>query len=119
MTKPKTKSSWQKGKSGNPSGRPVGTGRVEEYRALLDPHVPALLKILVEKAKGGDLWAVRMILERVYPVRDAALADLLADIAELRELIEAKKSAPHDVEMAGLLKEIETLRKQVREGNLQ
>jgi Family of unknown function (DUF5681) len=112
MTKPRT--AWKKGQSGNPRGRPVGTGRIEEYRAILEPDVPGLLKILVQKAQQGDLWAIRMILERVYPVRDAAVADLMADILELRELIETKKPAPDDAEMAGLLQEIETLRKQVQ-----
>ena len=117
MAKPRT--AWRKGQSGNPNGRPVGTGRVDEYRAILEPDVPAILTKLVEQAKDGNLWAVRMILERVYPVRDAAFADLMADIAELREMIEAKKTPAPDVEMAGLLKEVETLRRQVQEGNLQ
>ena len=116
MAKPRT--AWKKGQSGNPNGRPVGTGRVDEYRAILEPDVPAILEKLVEQAKDGNLWAVRMILERIYPVRDAALADLLTDIAELRELIEAKKT-PADAEMAGLLKEVETLRRQVQEGKSQ
>ena len=119
MAKSKTKGSWQKGQSGNPSGRPVGTGRVEAYRELLDPHVPALLQMLVERALGGDLWASRMILERTYPVRDAALADLLSDIAELRELIDAKKAPAPDAEMAELLKEVDELRRKVQMGGLQ
>ena len=114
----KTKTTWKKGNSGNPNGRPVGTGRLEEYRAILEPDVPAILTKLVEQARDGNLWAIRMILERVYPVRDAALADLMGDIAELRELIEAKKAPAPDAEMAGLLKEVEALRRQVQEGNL-
>ena len=115
----KTSSSWQKGKSGNPKGRPVGTGRVDEYRALLDPHVPALLTILVEKATGGDLWAIRMILDRVYPMRDAAMADIIADIDELRKIIAERKAPDAESEVASLLQEIEALRKQLSRGAMQ
>ena len=115
----KTKTTWKKGNSGNPNGRPVGTGRVDEYRAILEPDVPAILTKLVEQARDGNLWAVRMILERVYPVRDAAVADILADIDELRTLIEAKKSPSPDPDVAKLLEEIEALRKQVHKGAVQ
>ena len=115
----KSKATWKKGQSGNPKGRPVGTGRVDEYRQLLDPHVPALLKVLLGKAKKGDLWAIRLILERVYPVRDAALADIMTNIEELRAMIEARKPADPEGELAGLLREVETLRRQVQQGSMQ
>jgi hypothetical protein len=89
----RSKTSWTAGKSGNPRGRPVGTGRVEEYRKLLEPHVPDLLAVLVEKASGGDLAALRLVLDRVYPVRDATMAELLEEIEELRQLVEARRTA--------------------------
>ena len=89
----RTRTSWKGGESGNPNGRPIGTGRVDQYRRLLDPHVPDLLDILVEKAKGGDLTALRLVLDRVYPVRDATVAELLEEIDELRRLVEARRSA--------------------------
>ncbi len=89
----KTRTSWKAGQSGNPNGRTIGTGRVDEYRRLLDPHVPDLLNILVEKAKGGDLTALRLVLDRVYPVRDATVAELLEEIEELRQLVEARRTA--------------------------
>lgn len=115
----KTKTTWKKGQSGNPAGKKAGTGRIEQYRTMLDPHVPELLKKLVEAALAGDLGASRIILERVYPVRDAALSDLMADIVELRELIDARKPASPDAEMAGLLKEVEELRRKVSQEGLQ
>jgi len=89
----RSKTSWTSGKSGNPNGRPVGTGRVEQYRKLLEPHVPDLLTVLVGKAMEGDLAALRLVLDRVYPVRDATMAELLEDIEELRQLIEARRTA--------------------------
>jgi hypothetical protein len=87
------RTTWKAGKSGNPNGRPAGTGRVEQYRQLLEPHVPELLQVLVKKASEGDLTALRLVLDRVYPVRDATMAELLEEIDELRRLVEARRKA--------------------------
>ena len=89
----RSKTSWTAGTSGNPNGRPTGTGRVEQYRKLLEPHVPELLQVLVEKAGEGDLVALRLVLDRVYPVRDASMAELLEEVDELRNLVEARRPA--------------------------
>ena len=90
----KSKTSWQKGTSGNPQGRRPGTGRIDEYRALIDPHVPDLLNVLVGKAKEGDMTALRLVLDRVYPVRDAVVSDLMAEIEDLRSLLMDRKTGP-------------------------
>lgn len=52
--------------------------------------------MLVDKAKAGDMAALRLILDRLYPVRDAALADLMADFDRLRASIAARQ-APEPV----------------------
>jgi hypothetical protein len=57
----------RKGQSGNPKGREAGTGRIEVYRSLLDPHVPELLDVLIGKAKEGNLTALRLI--PIAPIR--------------------------------------------------
>lgn len=69
---------WKAGESGNPRGRPKGSGEVAKFRAAIAKEVPDLLKVLVERAKGGDVGAARLLLERtVAPLRAAEQAQLL------------------------------------------
>ena len=68
MTEPKKKrGSWKLGQSGNPKGRPPGVGVIGKLRASLAGDVPEILAGLVLAAKGGDVQAARLILERILP----------------------------------------------------
>ena len=58
---------WKAGQSGNPKGRPPGVSAVTKMRASLSGDVPEILAGLVAAAKGGDVQAARLILERVLP----------------------------------------------------
>lgn len=61
---------WQKGISGNPAGRPPGTGEVAKLRAAIAEHVPDIITAMVAAAKEGDASAARLLLERaIAPLR--------------------------------------------------
>jgi hypothetical protein len=62
---------FEAGHSGNPNGRPKGarnkaTVMVEQ---LLDGELDALVRKLIEKAKAGDIAALRLCLDRLLPPR--------------------------------------------------
>lgn len=63
---------WKAGQSGNPRGRPKGSGEVARIRAAIAKHVPALLKELKTRALAGDVGAARLLLERAVPPLRAA-----------------------------------------------
>lgn len=60
-------SRWKPGQTGNPKGRPPGQSEITRLRASLVGDVPDILAGLVLAAKGGDVQAARLILERVLP----------------------------------------------------
>lgn len=68
---------WQPGKCGNPKGRPKGSrDRRSNLRYGLLKEVPAILKTLAAAAKGGDIQAARLILERTLPALKSAAETL-------------------------------------------
>jgi hypothetical protein len=69
MTK-RTPPGWQPGQSGNPKGRPPGTGDVALIRTAIAQRMPELIDILVSRALSGDVAAARLLLERtVAPLK--------------------------------------------------
>jgi hypothetical protein len=59
---------WRKGQSGNPAGRKAGTATLAPLREQIAEHLPEIIGKLVELAKGGDVAACRVLLERCIPV---------------------------------------------------
>ena len=58
---------WKPGQSGNPKGKTPGSGELQKLRAAIGKHVPEILDRLVEAAKGGDIQAARLLLDRLLP----------------------------------------------------
>jgi hypothetical protein len=70
---------WTKGTSGNPKGRTPGTGEVAKLRVAIREHQAAIVEKLAEQAKGGDVAAARLLLERVCaPVKAAEEAEAIS-----------------------------------------
>ena len=62
---------FEKGRSGNPAGRPPGTGKraTQAMQFLLDGEAQALTRRAVELALDGNTTALRMCLDRIGPPR--------------------------------------------------
>jgi hypothetical protein len=73
----RSSTTWQSGKTGNPAGRPKGLrDRRAALRYKLTRHLPAILKTLTDAAKGGDIQAAKLILERTLPALKTAAEPL-------------------------------------------
>ena len=59
--------SWAPGQSGNPAGRKPGTGEAAKLRQAIAKDLPDIITKLTERAKEGDLGAIRLLLERALP----------------------------------------------------
>ena len=56
-----------KGQSGNPSGRPPGTGVVAKLREAIQEEIPEIIDSLVAAAKSGDVSAAKILIDKVIP----------------------------------------------------
>lgn len=58
---------WKAGESGNPNGRPKGSGLAGELRKAIAASSPDIVRRLTEQALAGDVQAARILLDRVLP----------------------------------------------------
>lgn len=62
---------FKPGRSGNPSGRPQGSRNKATLamEVLLEADANAIAQKCIEKAKEGDMAAIRLCMDRLYPPR--------------------------------------------------
>lgn len=61
------RTTWKPGQSGNPKGRPQGTGEIGKLRQAIHARLPELLENLMGQALVGDVQAARLLMERAIP----------------------------------------------------
>lgn len=93
---------WRPGQSGNPAGKPPGSGELQKLRAAIGEHVPEIINQLVAAARCGDIQAARLILERVLPPMKATEQAVELDLPEGGTLT-AKAAAVLSAAAAGVL----------------
>ena len=97
---------FKPGQSGNPKGKAPGTRNkiTMAAQALLDGEGEALTRKAVELAKGGDMAALRLCLERILPpLRERPVAVNLPDISTLEGIDQASSAILQAVAVGELL----------------
>lgn len=83
---------FESGKSGNPAGRPRGTGmRQQLFSSLVEPHKEALFETAINLALAGSEQMLKLFLERLLPAKpsdDVVAFDLsIGDIKKTDALL--------------------------------
>ena len=83
---------WKPGQSGNPAGRPDGSRNKASLIAekLMEGDTEEVIKAVIEKAKGGDIQAAKLILDRIVPARKGRPVRIdLPDMAGAGDVVNA------------------------------
>ncbi len=86
---------FQKGKSGNAAGKPVGARNKATMAvlALMATGAEEMTKAVINAAKGGDLSAARLVLERLAPpMRERPVSIDLPDTATGEGISQAQQA---------------------------
>ena len=55
------------GRSGNPRGRPKGSGSSAQLRMAISKEAPDIIAAVARRARSGDTSAARLLLDKVLP----------------------------------------------------
>lgn len=79
---------FRKGQSGNPGGKPKGARHRATVLAekLMQDDAAEIVRGVIDAAKGGDMTAARLILERIAPLRKGR--PVFLDLPTLRSATE-------------------------------
>jgi hypothetical protein len=81
--------SGNKSAIGNPHGRRVGRLRSALLAAVKPSDMKVVIRKMVDRAKGGDVAAARVLFDRVFgPCQPA---DLISRLEELENLLESER----------------------------
>jgi Family of unknown function (DUF5681) len=115
---------FQKGKSGNPAGKPRGARHRTTVLAekLMANDITAIVQQVIASAKGGDTAAARMVLDRIVPPTRSrpvqfklptltTAADLVAALGAILAAVAAGELTPDEGASVAVL--IESKRKAI------
>ncbi len=132
---------FEKGQSGNPSGRPKGSAdRRRVFREMIEPHREDLVSKAVEMAKDGNEAMIKLLLDRLLPAKPkdetlqlpSKLRGTLAEKAgQINELIADGEITPTEgnqllaglaiqcrvIETSEIVERIDRLEKNIKQGN--
>lgn len=97
---------WKPGQSGNPKGKPHGTRNkaTQMVLSLMEGSAEEITQTVLDAAKGGDLSAAKMVLERLAPpMRERPISIELPDTSTAQGCADASNAVLQAVGVGDLL----------------
>lgn len=88
---------WERGQTGNPSGRPAGSGKAQVVRRIIADvfgDENGVIQAVAELAKGGDIQACTLLLSKtIPPLRSSHESVTLVDADALQTMTPSQRAA--------------------------